>query len=914
MLLSLNLKGLIYKLAVAALLSVLLLDISGVVHGDQVDCSKLAFNPTDMPDELQGYAKNPISGLNFFQIGRNPEDFPGKSSTFFRMIAASWKTKPQCDYYSGYDRSFRLRRIFSDGSSRIELAKPHEVMVAALFIFPNEAVASSEYAQNSPNLKGLKEQAITGEQASGLTFTDDKTEKYGDESSTWIVTGSYPGENLKTRILCSMFRIKSAVAFFSSTWYEGNYPTSFIDSTGARIEFLDPVTPCRDAGLTAIRNWSSRLSRELQESQPTPTLEVQPPMRISLTCDKEDKRYESGERVLLTVRIESLVKGTYNYDEKTNTYTGGKYEVVKEISFLSTFTFPNGLSRSVGFGGEVKRQIRTDSNGLYSFKPFAPYLPGTYTVKVGVNPVYYGFPQYPGIADTVTLTVYESPVEPTQKQFDSIIELFKRGDSVPSNRKAVEEEYYKHWPNSKPPADMEYGALNNILFCKNVRIGDEVFTVSNGYNCPGYTSKTLRFLTKLRFGIGYSDVERSLLRGIDYGPIVRCAGPITSLFGNEHHAVVLYNYRQKGNWASNSKNIVLDPWPKQKPESFTLKDFCYFYANLAPPYEGVYMNAYGDPEWKLGDPFWYAFPTVGGAVYWNLEMKELGVKYVVPPETGTSSGNPFYPPLKPESKTDKTDTAPLPASIKTRTGQTIFECPVFIDVYNDKGKHVGLLGGRIVSDIEGAQLYINQRSRSDFFWYLTLPEGKYYVRIKGIMEGGFHILTTKTGSIQYYNASIRKDEVASLELDSERYGELLTMPNGEKIAPKTIIVETLEEDGREGDGRNGSGSGGILLIGSGVLVTILVAILLFTRRRKGMLYMPVFSGREEAEPRILKADRGLEAQSVCPSCGVLNAKSNRYCVSCGKILPSHHYCEECGREIPEGAVYCQSCGDKQGVA
>ncbi|MBS7627085.1 hypothetical protein KEJ51_08675 [Candidatus Bathyarchaeota archaeon] len=234
-----SLRSLLLKSATAALLSVLLLDVSGNVQGVQVDCSKLAFNPMDMPDELQGYAKNPIIGVTFFQTGGNPEDFPGKLSAFFRMLAASWKTKPQCNYYSGYDRGFRLRTVFSDGSSRMELAKPHEVMVAALFIFPNEAAASSEYAMNSPNVvKGLKEDVIAGEQASGLAFADERTEKYGDESSTWLLTGSYPGENMKTRILCSMFRIKSAVAFFISTWYEGDYPTSFVNEFGNRVDVL----------------------------------------------------------------------------------------------------------------------------------------------------------------------------------------------------------------------------------------------------------------------------------------------------------------------------------------------------------------------------------------------------------------------------------------------------------------------------------------------------------------------------------------------------------------------------------------------------------------------------------------------------------------------------------------------------
>ncbi|MBS7655547.1 hypothetical protein KEJ50_03495, partial [Candidatus Bathyarchaeota archaeon] len=461
-------------MAIAALLFTLFLDAPGIAQGSQVDCSKLAFNLMDMPYELQGYAKNPIHGVTLFQTGGNPEEFSGKSSAFFRMLAASWKTNPQCNYYSVYDRGFRLRRVSSDGSSSIELARPHEVMVAALFIFLNEAIASSEYTQNSLNLRSLKEQEIVGGQASGMTFTDERTENYGDESFTWLITGSYPGENLKTRILCSMFRIESAVAFFYSTWYEGSYPTSFVDSTGARIEILDPVTPCKDAGLKAIRNWSSRLSRALKESSPTPPVEGgQPPMKISIVCDKEDKRYESGEMVLLTVKVESLIKGTYSYDENTNTYRGGKYEVSKEISFVLTLTFPNGVGGSIAFGGGSERRIKTGSDGSYSFAPFAPYLTGTYTIKVSVDPKDYGFPTYPGITDTVTLTVYEPTTDPTLEQFARIIELFKKSDCIPSNREKVERgvaDYYaKRGLEYSPPADMRYGGWNNFLFCRDVK-------------------------------------------------------------------------------------------------------------------------------------------------------------------------------------------------------------------------------------------------------------------------------------------------------------------------------------------------------------------------------------------------------------------------------------------------------------
>jgi len=871
-----------------------LLTASGIqVQSGEFDCSRLALSPKDLPTELQGY----VTEQNF--VVKCPAE----------SVPTEYNVKLKCSCESGFRREVRyLHKYFSNYKEyRDEKNWTAEMLLGWLVIAENVDQASSLYSEMVEHFQSQEAKVPTN-----------LNEKYGDESAGWV--GSSPVKTLKGTLegsvkrLLAFFRVGPAVCLiYARQWYEDVPGTQLNEESWDReIRFLDPLN-CKEFGLKTLRNWSDRLSRELQESKPTPPVEGQPPMRISIKCDKEDKKYESGERVLFTVKIERLVEGTYSYDVKTNMYRGGRYEVAREISFTSTFTFPNGLSKTIALGAGGERRIKTDSGGLYSFAPFAPYLPGTYTVNVGVDPKDYGFPQgYPGITDVAKLTVYEPAVkEPTQKQFASIIELFKKSDCVPSNRKAVDDYHDREWPNSKHPSDMEYGPLNNLLFCKNVRSGDEVITVSNGYNCPGYTAKTLKFLTKLRFGIGYSDVERGLLKGIDYGPIARCAGDMTSIFGNEHRAVVIYNYWQKENWASNGGNIVLDPWPKQMPESFTLTDFRYFYSLSYKPDVGIFMNAYGDPEWMHDDPFWNAFPTVGGAVYWNLEMKELGIKYTVPPETGTSKGDKFFPPQGAESKTLQPPPVSLPASIKTRTGQTVFKCPVVLDIYNGKWQHLGFVNGRLVSEIEGAQLYVNQRSGSDFFWYVSLPEGEYYVRINGIGEGDFHILTTKEGGIQYYNASIRKGETASLELDSKKYGEPLTMPNGEKMTPRTIIIEVLG-DGRESDGR-GSDSGGIFLIGVGVLVTIFIAMLIIARRRTVMLHMPVFSRREEAKPGKFQIERHLET-SICPRCRAVNAKSNMYCLNCGEALEAHSYCEECGREIPVGSVYCQSCGDKQGVA
>jgi hypothetical protein len=911
-----------HRSIVAFLLFNLLLNIPCVLAQTQLACSKLGFSPDDLPKELREYAtgRNSEGAQNFESTSteriRTGEFVLSKRFIFLTSALGYFgletSMKPQCDYVSAYSREIRLKTAYPDGDEQITIAvTAGEGMSAGIFIYSDETASSAVYTQIISKVEKLKEETKSGQKnklGKEWTITEQEAEKYGEESTGWIIAASTTGEGYTPieKTMYAAFRIQSAVILFSMGWHEGNWPNSYPEN-GNRITVLDPFTPCEDAGPKALRKWFDRLSIALGSLPSPPPTEGEPPMKISIACDRKDKRYESGERVLLTVKIEKLVQGTYNYDDKTNTYRGGSYEAVKEVRFVAVFTFPNGLSKSIAFGAGDAGRIKTGPNGSYSFTPFAPYLAGSYIIKVGVDPSTYDFRQYPGITDTITFTAPEPGVkEPTQEQFTGIIGLFKKSDCIPPNREAVSLSYHKLRPDSDL-ADMEYGAYNNVQFCKNVIRARALVTISNGFNCPAYTSKTLKFLTKLRFGIGYSDEERGLLTGMDYGPIVRCAGLITSLFGNEHHAVVLYNYWQKEDWAFHGDNIVLDPWPQQRPESFTLTDFCYFYAKLSPPYEGIYMNAYGNPEWKEADPFEWAFPTVGGAVYWNLELKELGIKYTVPPETGTPKGEPFFPPQKPEPETKP---MPLPASITTPNGRTIFECPVAVDISNDKGQHVGLVNGKLVAEIEGGQLFVNQKSETDLFWYVSLPEGKYHVRLVGIGEGDFHILTTKEGTLQYYNASTKKDDIAVLELDSEKRGEPLTLPNGEKIEPKTII---LGDEGT-GDDQDGSRTRDNILLGGALLAVIVIVLLVVTKRDTISQYIPVLAKKGEAKPAISEPRKPAEKTLTCPACATTNPLYSKYCLKCGGLIQHTGFCEECGRQIPEGSVYCEYCGDKQGVA
>jgi hypothetical protein len=320
------------------------------------------------------------------------------------------------------------------------------------------------------------------------------------------------------------------------------------------------------------------------------------------------------------------------------------------------------------------------------------------------------------------------------------------------------------------------------------------------------------------------------------------------------------------------------------------------------------MNPYGNPEWKEEFPEDNAFPLLGGTVYWNLEMKELGYKYVIPPETGTPEGGPFFPPQKEEEPYE----IPLVGTgqpIYDFTGRTAtFECPVILDISDDNGQHLGIVNGKLVSEIERSQVFINQKSETDFFWHVWLPEGKYNINIIGIADGSFQTFTTKGGILQYYNGSIKKDEVATVKLiPDESVEEILTLPNGEKISSTKIVIEEKGGKMQEGAGFE------ILAIGGVSLVIIFIIVLIIIKRGRTVVYAPI-SVKKDDKHLTSELQRSMEKTLTCPDCGKINSSSTMYCVNCGKAIQQTSFCEECGRKIPTGSAYCTHCGDKQGIA
>jgi hypothetical protein len=537
---------------------------------------------------------------------------------------------------------------------------------------------------------------------------------------------------------------------------------------------------------------------------------------VDLKTDKQV--YKSGQRVVVTGTVKRF---------ESNSYVG-----VQNVPIDLLFSFPDG--------GEVKIPIMkadphvvTDNDGGFRFVPFAPYNLGEYSITVLFNPQ--DDPKFPKdatlkptvVQSTVKFTA-ETPPPATQKQFDEIIRRFL--DEVPPHQEQVKEALKEM---KKTPSEMEYGLWNNRIFHEN------------GFNCPGYRDKTLRFLNDLRFSENSAD--RDLLAGIDYIPVMRGYEAKWEFWG-EHHAVVLYPFLES--WFDDSQR-VLDPWPTQMPAVYTVKNLTTMYG--LERWDLGRWSIRADPEYMYKTEEWqkarYAFPMPrGGEVYWNLDWKEAGISYVVPPELGLDGH---------QTATGTSD------GVNVAGGS-----PITLDISNDEGQHVGVVeDGRLVAEIPKSQLEVYQRTGGDFAWYVWLPDGNYHVRIVGLEDGNFQVSTSRMAGVFYfYEASIGKGQAATFEVGTEKLGEQMTLPNGERVTPTKITVQTGTKTGD-----------GVWLMYGVIGLSLVAAMALYVVR-----------SRKRVRARFAAPPKSPVAATIA-------------------------YCENCGKQIISNSLYCPYCGDKQGV-
>jgi|GEM_PF-2450002 len=736
----------------------------------------LALQKEDLPVQLK--ADDP------FKAEKMPSSGTGElyvlSTEFTRNVSASFSSSRE--YNIG---STSLRLLNKSGKIPAETSGNLNSGSCRLFYCESDEKALERY-------KFLSECSIANEvkyyRDRGHEGSMLQADIYGEKSSSCLVSEKLdsfwplsvrlltPGRRVKLK---SIFKVKNAVGWFEMSWIEGvpkdapmNAIASFIDRDGREerpdvngIASFDEPLSTKDAGDIAIRKWIERLNSELKGPEA---------LAIEITSDRS--QYESGERVIFSVAVRKRQNGA-----------------MVNCGREAPFTLLCSIDGSTPFSMSRKGPIKSKKDGTFSFIPFAPHRTGTYCIKACVIPADY--PEMMSSSKTlkelsaISFTVKAPPMESQEvlkARGEKIIAIYTA--KVPSHRDEVirrfnslniikkeeasaplESDIACAFKNLSTSLDGPAGIYLQFNFISGTKLDDMLFGAynnqyfnDNSFTCFNYGVKTLQLLNSLRFSDDKK--ERDLMRGIDYGPVMRGISReydllihiVSGYTCGEHHAVVLYGYHD--DWR-NENTTVLDPWPTQSPAIYTLGEFRKFYGTEY--FDRGRWKVTPDPQWDSSYTI-KTFPLHESPVYWNFEWQGY--------EGWGNTDYTSYSMRKPEKKPSL---------------YLVGASPVALDVTDSKGRHVGLSDkGELTAEIEGTELFVHPKSRNDLAWYFKLPDGEYTVSIRGIADGKAHITTGRgNGRIASYAPSLKSGEKATLTLKGDAAPLPMTLPDGKKLQP-----------------------------------------------------------------------------------------------------------------------------------
>lgn len=224
------------------------------------------------------------------------------------------------------------------------------------------------------------------------------------------------------------------------------------------------------------------------------------------------------------------------------------------------------------------------------------------------------------------------------------------------------------------------------------------------YTCGAYQSKVLSLLDNMKFG---SDPkQRELLRDYEYGPIQANCG----ITPGGHHAVVIFpkgtDWRETG--------TVLDPWPEQKPKSYTIQEWMQLFPSGVNP-DGYYRGQY---------------PLTGGSDYSNPRRTEL-----TPAETNWYKSLPrgrqdTYAQIR--DLTERKRRMKIDYANRNNDTRVLADCPLNLYVIDRQGRMSGFPGGRLHTEIPGVSVNTFQLTDGTYWTELAYPGNRGY---RVMMEG-----------------------------------------------------------------------------------------------------------------------------------------------------------------------------------
>jgi len=385
----------------------------------------------------------------------------------------------------------------------------------------------------------------------------------------------------------------------------------------------------------------------------------------------------------------------------------------------------------------------------------APDQLGTYTITVSGQVRFHFVRQAPGgtseededsgqVSRTVVIAVQGPAKAQTMTRQEALSHILQRFQALGGGPVDAS------WPTYVAPA----GFWNNVY---------SVFTDRHdNYVCGSWQGQVLEMIEAMRNGTA---TERAAFDHYDYGPI-------QAYYGG-HQAVVIYpkgtDWRQTG--------TVLDPWPNQQPETFTVQDWgTRFWFGVGP--SSVYQGRY---------------PLTGAADYPkpHLPIPEghMAILRRLPPEVRRRY-------LDMTNQTDRAGfIATLPAGVTQSTAVAV-QSPVRMLITDSMGRRVGRQDQTtFVYEIPGADVDVFPEPDGSFGMVALLPYADYEVKVTGDAQGTFSFLRAMPATVtasplsQSQDIPIAAGQTYSYRLSPSAPDGALMAPDGSAVALAAVPVD-----------------------------------------------------------------------------------------------------------------------------
>ncbi len=232
------------------------------------------------------------------------------------------------------------------------------------------------------------------------------------------------------------------------------------------------------------------------------------------------------------------------------------------------------------------------------------------------------------------------------------------------------------------------------------------------YTCGAYQSKVLGFLDNMKYG--NDPAQKRLLEDYDYGPIQTNCG----VTPGGHQAVVIY---PKGtDWRVTG--TVLDPWPEQRPRSYTMEEWQQIFPHGTNP-SGYYTGQY---------------PICGGTGYNDPRRSELTPEENNWYKSLSRQNQDFYRHIK--DVTERKRRMKIDYANRNNDTRTAADCPLYLYITDTRGRISGFPDGELRTEIPGVSVNTFRLPDGTFWTELAYPSNRgYKVMLNGTGRGSAEV-------------------------------------------------------------------------------------------------------------------------------------------------------------------------------